>query len=77
MNSTSSEGSRSLGGQGNRRGCRWTARYKLRRGSTDSGDGVANSGEQESEGHMRERERELGEEERKGVRPNFIEEREG
>ena len=37
-----------------------TARYKLRRGSTDSDDGV---GEQESEERVRERGRELGEEE--------------
>jgi hypothetical protein len=45
-----------------------TTKYKLRRGSTDSGDGV---GEQESEERVRERE--LGEEERKGVAIQFIE----
>jgi hypothetical protein len=49
MNSISMRGPDGLGGQG-------TARYKLRQGSTDSGDVVGEQG-------VRERERELGEEE--------------
>jgi hypothetical protein len=42
MNSTSMGGPDGLGGQG-------TARYKLRRGSTDSGDGVGEQGVRERE----------------------------
>jgi hypothetical protein len=53
------------GEQGNGRGRRWTARYKLRQGSTDSGDELQRAREWE----MHEREREFGEEERKGVQP--------